>query len=94
MPSSRISTLLTISTRAAAASASFCSLREKFDAYSRVALRSGESIPDFSSASSSPARSLRMCRAAIATARSSSGAESRQAFPLSLAEPLTRHLDT
>lgn len=84
----------TMSRRAAAASASFCSLREKFDADSRVAPRSGESIADFSSASSSPARSLRMRRAAITTARSSSGAESRQPFPLSLAEPLTKHFDT
>jgi hypothetical protein len=41
---------------------SFCSLREKFDADSRVALTSAESIPDFSSACSSPARSLRTCR--------------------------------
>ena len=55
---------------------------------------SGESIPDFSSVSSSPARSLRRCRAAIATARSSSGAESRHPFSWSLAEPLTRHLET
>ncbi len=87
IPSPRSSTLPRSPTSQAAASVSCCSRWWRRDADSRAALTSGESMSDSSSACNRPARSLRMCRATIATVRSSSGAERRQPFPVSRAEP-------
>ncbi len=94
MPSSRSSTRSMSSTIDALASASFSSCRDRAEVESIMAFTSGDSMSALSSASSSAARSFRICRPAIATARSISGAARRQPFPSSFAEPLTRRRDT
>jgi len=66
IPSSRTSALSMTSAKHCAASASLCTRPDRFELDYGVALTPGGSIVDFSSVSSSPARSLRIRRAAFA----------------------------
>ena len=95
MPSSRSSTLLTISTRHAAASASFCEPAERLDADSRVALTIGRIDPGL----------LKRLQQACAIAQDVPRGNRHRALKLRRrktpalsvvtgAEPLTRHLET